>query len=289
MAGPYAFPTDPMMGPSSPIDRISAKNTVFDPKNRTVADITSPVNPAGPFDALLQNVSNLTQTVGEMPGGVRTLASRTARYAPGAVTALQQFPTDPLAGIATLGLTALGGKGIQNLSAMVPGGPLARGAVQLAGGLLAAPIAGQLGKGVSALGNQLIGGAQAATQGVVSAVAGAQRESGQAAGTGTQPGVPTDQAMARQLEILKQVGVNIPGQYLTQNYQILQKYKDADVSRQMQLNQQNAQLMGQLNQQIIAGQLASGAQAQAGATTRDILTSNPYAASVLNTGAVRGI
>jgi len=289
MAGPYAFPTDPMMGPSSPIDRISAKNTVFDPKNRTVADITSPVNPAGPFDALLQNVSNLTQTVGEMPGGVRTLASRTARYAPGAATALQQFPTDPLAGIATLGLTALGGKGIQNLSAMVPGGPLARGAVQLAGGLLAAPIAGQLGKGVSALGNQLIGGAQAATQGVVSAVAGAQRESGQAAGTGTQPGVPTDQAMARQLEILKQVGVNIPGQYLTQNYQILQKYKDADVSRQMQLNQQNAQLMGQLNQQIIAGQLASGAQAQAGATTRDILTSNPYAASVLNTGAVRGI
>jgi len=289
MAGSYPFPTDPMMGPSSPIDRISAKNTTFDPRNRTLTDIVSPVSPAGPFDGLLQNIANLTQSAEQMPGGVRTLASRTARYAPGAAAALQQFPTDPLAGAATLGLTALAGKGIQNLSAMVPGGPLARGAVQLAGGLLAAPIASQLGKGVSAFGNQLIGGAQAATNDVVNAVAGGQREAGQAAGTGVQPGVPTDQAMARQLEMLKQVGVNIPGQYLTQNYQILQKYKEADKTRQMQLNQQNAQLMGQLNQQIIAGQLASGAQQQAGATTRDILTSNPYAASVLNTGAVRGI
>ena len=104
-----------------------------------------------------------------------------------------------------------------------------------------------------------------------------------------QPGVATDQAVARQTALLRQMGVNIPNEYLTQNYQILQKYKDSDVSRQMQLNQQNAQLMGQLNQQVIAGQLASGAQQQAGATTRDILTSNPYAASVLQTGGVRGI
>ena len=85
------------------------------------------------------------------------------------------------------------------------------------------------------------------------------------------------------------MGVNLPSQYLNQNYQILQKYKDAEKTRQMQLNQQNAQLTGQLNQQIIAGQLASGAQQQAGATTRDILTSNPYQASVLQTGGIRGI
>jgi hypothetical protein len=85
------------------------------------------------------------------------------------------------------------------------------------------------------------------------------------------------------------MGVNIPSQYLNQNYQILQKYKEAEKSRLMQLNQQNAQLQGQLNQQIIAGQLASGAQSQAGATTREILSNNPYQASVLNTGAVRGI
>lgn len=225
---------------------------------------------------------------GSVPAGGRVLASRAARYAPGAAAALQQFPTDPLAGATTLGLTALAGKGIQGLTAAIPN-PLVRGAAQLAGGLLAAPIASQLGKGVSAFGGQLIGGAQAATNDVVNAVAGAQRESGQAAGTGTEPGVASDKAQAQYLQMAREMGVNIPGQYLNQNYQILQKYKEADKTRQMQLNQQNAQLMGQLNQQIIAGQLASGAQQQAGATTRDILTSNPYAASVLNTGAVRGI
>jgi hypothetical protein len=266
------------------------------------------VNPSDPFDAMLRNRMDQMQAafasaqqsaqqglgranaaVAGMPAGAKSLASRGARYAPGAMVGLQQLPTDPLAGIATLGLTALGGKGIQNLSAMVPGGPLAKGAFQIAGGLLAAPIAGQLGKGVSFLGNQLVGGAQAAVGDVANTVAGAQRESGQGAGTGSEPGVSSDKALAQQLQLAREMGVNIPSQYLNQNYQILQKYKEAEKSRLMQLNQQNAQLQGQLNQQIIAGQLASGAQSQAGATTREILTSNPYQASVLNTGAVRGI
>jgi len=264
----------------------------------------SPVNPAAPFDAYLQNALNLLQTgwdttkagaqkantaVEQMPGGAKTLASRGARYAPGAAVALQQFPTDPLAGAATLGLTALAGKGIQNLSQMVPGGPLAKGAAQLIGGLLAAPIAGQLGKGVSAMGGQLIGGAQAAVGDVVNAATGAQRESGQGAGTGSEPGVASDKALAQRQALLYQLGVNNPKQYLEQTYQIQQRYKESDKARQMQLNQQQAQLMGQLNQQVMAAQLASGAQEQAGATTRTILTSNPYAASVLNTGPVRGI
>jgi hypothetical protein len=267
----------------------------------------SPVNPSDPFDAMLrtrmdqlqagwqatqqaaqQGMGRANAAVAGLPAGAKTLASRGARYAPGAMVGLQQFPTDPLAGAATLGLTALAGKGIQNLSAAIPN-PLARGAVQLAGGLLAAPIAGQLGKGVSFLGNQLVGGAQAAVNDVTNTVAGAQRESGQGAGTGSEPGVSSDKALSQQLQLAREMGVNIPSQYLNQNYQILQKYKEAEKSRTMQLNQQNAQLQGQLNQQIIAGQLASGAQSQAGATTREILSNNPYQASVLNTGAARGI
>jgi len=267
-----------------------------------------PVKPSDPFDGLLRTMMDQLQagwqatqqtaqkgmgrantTLEGMPAGARNLASRGARYAPGAMVGLQQLPTDPMAGIATLGLTALGGKGIQNLSALIPGGPLARGAFQLAGGLLAAPIAGQLGKGVSAFGNQLIGGAQNATNDVINTVAGAQRESGQGAGTGSEPGTVSDKALAQQLQLAREMGVNLPSLYLTHNYQILQKYKDAEKTRQMQLNQQNAQLQGQLQQQIIAGQLASGAQQQAGATTRDILTSNPYQASVLNTGGLRNI
>lgn len=266
------------------------------------------VKPTDPFDAMVRNridqmqaaLASAQQRVQQgmgrantalegMPAGARNLASRSARYAPGAMVGLQQLPTDPMAGIATLGLTALGGKGIQNLSALIPGGPLAKGAFQLAGGLLAAPIAGQLGKAVSALGNQLIGGTQNAVGDVANTVAGAQRESGKGAGTGSEPGTVSDKALAQQLQLAREMGVNLPSQYLNQNYQILQKYKEAEKSRQMQLNQQNAQLQGQLQQQIIAGQLASGAQQQAGATTRDILTSNPYQASVLNTGGLRNI
>lgn len=267
----------------------------------------SPVNPADPFDGMLRTMMDQLQAgwdrtkqatqqgaqkanaaVAGMPAGARTLASRGARYAPGAIVGLQQFPTDPLAGAATLGLTALAGKGIQNLSAAIPN-PLARGAVQLAGGLLAAPIAGQLGKGVSAFGNQLIGGAQNATNDVVNAVTGAQRESGRSAGTGSEPGTVSDKALAQQLQLAREMGVNLPSQYLNQNYQILQKYKDAEKTRQMQLNQQNAQLTGQLNQQIIAGQLAAGAQQGAYDTTQGILANNPYRDSILQTGGVRGI
>jgi hypothetical protein len=48
----------------------------------------------------------------------------------------------------------------------------------------------------------------------------------------------------------------------------------------MQLNQQLGQLTGALNQQKYMAQLAGGAQSEAGATTRSILTAaNPYAQS----------
>jgi hypothetical protein len=57
--------------------------------------------------------------------------------------------------------------------------------------------------------------------------------------------------------------------------------RDADMNRQMQLNQQLSQLTGGLNQQRYMAQLAGGAQQEAGATTRTMMTApNPYAASV---------
>jgi len=237
--------------------------------------------PGGPnkFDQLLQMLGN-------MPGGSKIL-----RYAPGAYTALQQFPTDPLAGVATLGATAIAGKGLKALSNVVPGGPLAKGAVQLVGGLLAAPIAGQLGKGVSTIGNQLVGGTQTAVGSVASGLAGYQREQGQAAGSGREVGLggQSQQELDRQTALLKQLGVNIPAEALAAQYQITQKYKDADVGRQMQMNQQLGQLTGALNRQMATYQLAGQAMGETGATTRQILGSNPYAASVLQTGGIRGI
>jgi hypothetical protein len=297
MAGAYpstqsyassAYGYSPMGGPGTPIN-------------------LDPVKPSAPFDAMLrtimdqlgmgftsaqqsaqQGLDRANTAVKGMPAGAKNLVSKGARYAPGVMAGVQQFPTDPLAGAATIGLTALGGKGIQNLTAGISN-PLARGAVQLAGGLLAAPIASQLGKGVSFLGGQLVGGAQAAVGDVANTVAGAQRESGQGAGTGSEPGTVSDKALAQRLQFAREMGVNLPGEYLTNNYQILQKYKESDKTRQMQLNQQTAQLQGQLNQQIIAGQLAAGAQQGAYATTQGILANNPYRDSILQTGGTRGI
>jgi hypothetical protein len=227
---------------------------------------------------------NLMNMLGGIPGGAQAL-----RYGPGAATAVGAFGQGDIAGgIGATAATVAAGRAMQGMASVVPN-PIARGALQLGGSLLASNVGAQLGRGVAAAGNQLFGGAQAAVNDAAGAIAGAQRESGQAAGTGTQPGIASDKAVSQQMALLRQMGVNIPNEYLTQNYQILQKYKNSDVNRQMQLNQQNAQLMGQLNQQIMSGQLAAGAQQQAGATTRDILTSNPYQASVLNTGSVRGI
>jgi hypothetical protein len=61
---------------------------------------------------------------------------------------------------------------------------------------------------------------------------------------------------------------------------ISNQYRDAEMQRQMQLNQQTGQITGALNRQMYMAQLAGGAQAQAGETTRTMMTAaNPYAAS----------
>lgn len=61
---------------------------------------------------------------------------------------------------------------------------------------------------------------------------------------------------------------------------ISNQYRDAEMQRQMQLNQQTGQITGALNRQAYMAQLAGGAQGQAGETTRTMLTAaNPYASS----------
>jgi hypothetical protein len=61
---------------------------------------------------------------------------------------------------------------------------------------------------------------------------------------------------------------------------MLNQNLDQQRNRQMQLNQQTAQLTGGLNQQRYMAELAGGAQTEAGALTRQIMTTtNPYANS----------
>jgi hypothetical protein len=241
-----------------------------------------------------QGAADVNTRLQALPQAAKTGLGRTARYGPGAAVAVGQFGQgNIMEGLGAAGATALAGKLLQGVATKQP---LVGGALMIGGSLLASGAGAALGHAVSGIGGQLaggfgrlMGGTQQAVQDAAGAVAGAQREGGSAAGTGAQANITSDKALAQRVALMREMGVNIPNEYLTQNYQIMQKYKNSDVNRQMQLNQQNAILTGQLNQQIMAGQLAAGAQQEAGANTRQILASNPYQASVLNTGNVRGI
>lgn len=166
------------------------------------------------------------------------------------------------------------------VSAMGPRGkllaPLVGGAVRIAGGLLG----GGVGGGVSsAVGGGLANAAQAATGGA------AQTQMGRGESPGLIPGVggkgigysADDIAKIEQLsKITGRSQVDIAREMLP----ISNQYRDAEMQRQMQLNQQTGQLTGALNRQLYTAQLAQGAQSQAGETTRTMLTAaNPYASS----------
>jgi hypothetical protein len=148
--------------------------------------------------------------------------------------------------------------------------PIAGGAVRLAGGLLGGAVGGGL---ASRLGQT----AQAA----VGAGKEAARERGESPGLIPGTGKGIESLSMSEIEQLVQMQPELARQ-LMPTYNAM---RDADMNRQMQLNQQLGQLTGGLNQQKYMAQLAGGAQQQAGETTRSIMTApNPYAQSVFNYG-----
>jgi hypothetical protein len=186
-------------------------------------------------------------------------------------------------------------------------GDIARGAGEIGGGLLGAKLAGGIasgleagggargrlaGAGVRAIGGLIGGGigggvagraanaAGVGAQGLMDAVTGQRREQGQSGLTGG--GVGLDQLSGEQkqiAELARLMGVDIPAQQAAALMPYANQMKNADMQRQMQLNQQLGQLTGALNRQQYAFQLAGGAQSQAGENLRTMMTSNPYAAS----------
>jgi hypothetical protein len=152
-------------------------------------------------------------------------------------------------------------------------GKLLGGAVRLAGGLLGGGIGGAVAGGV---GNMLGGAAQAA-QG---ALGGAERrQMAQGESPGVLPGMGGKGIEGLTVEQLKQLAMTQP-EVMERLLPTINRERDAQMSRQMQLNQQLGQLTGALNQQKYMAELAGGAQSEAGATTRTMLTApNPYAAS----------
>jgi len=149
--------------------------------------------------------------------------------------------------------------------------PIAGGAVRLAGGLLG-----------GAVGGGLAGGVGQVAQAAVGAGKGAARERGESPGLIPGTGKGIEGLSMSEIEQLVKMQPELARQ-LMPTYNAM---RDADMNRQMQLNQQLGQLTGALNQQKYMAQLAGGAQQQAGETTRSIMTApNPYAQSVFSYGA----
>lgn len=242
--------------------------------------------PGSPDPTLFQNLVNLI-------GANRQVLGQVARYAPGAATSVGQFLQGDIAG----GLGAAGGtyaagqiakRLVGAIPATTPLGIAAKGAIYAGSSLLGGSVGAQLGKGTAALGNQLIGGTQTAVQDATTAIAGAQREAGTAAGTGKEAGLGgMSQEELNKLLAIKAMGVNAPAEAMERSFQVVNKMKDRDVGRQMQMNQQLAGLTAQLQRNLGGMQLAGQAMSVGGQLTGQMLTSNPYAASVLQTG-VRG-
>ena len=152
-------------------------------------------------------------------------------------------------------------------------GKLLGGAVRLAGGLVGGGLGGAVAGG---LGNML-GGATQAAQGALGEAERRQMAQGQS--PGVIPGTGGKGIESLSIEQLKELAMTQP-EVMERLLPTINRERDAQMSRQMQLNQQLGQLTGALNQQKYMAELAGGAQSEAGATTRTMLTApNPYAAS----------
>lgn len=235
---------------------------------------------AGLSNLLGRGLTGLVAKGGVNPGrlgGIRSVISKNSglidtvgNILPYAPSVLQGLGGDPLAGAASGGATALAGKyGI---------GGKHKAATQALTGIVAPMVMPSLLGGVGQA-------AQAVTGGVGDLITGgqqAQRERGESpTRTGLGEGKSIDQLTIDELRELAMVNPEVAERLNPMMNQNL----DRQMQRQMQLNQQLGQLTGALNQQKYMAQLAGGAQQEAGATTRQMITAqNPYAASVFQYG-----
>jgi hypothetical protein len=173
-------------------------------------------------------------------------------------------------GIAGAGLVGGIAKGLEAGGAK---GKLLGAGVRLAGGLVGGGLGGAIAGG---LGNML-GGATQAAQGALGEAERRQMAQGQS--PGVIPGTGGRGIESLSMEQLKELAMTQP-EVMERLLPTINRERDAQMSRQMQLNQQLGQLTGALNQQKYMAELAGGAQSEAGATTRTMLTApNPYASS----------
>ena len=232
----------------------------------------------GGFEALLNQLRGAGAKATGLVDANRGLLGKAARYGPGAGRTVSELGEgDYLGAAGSVGGMLAAGAGMKALAGAIPAvglpGMLAKGALYAGGSLvgsnLGAGIAGGLGKALG-MGGQAIQDTAGAAE---------RRQMAQGQSPGVIPGTGGVGIEGLSIAQLKELAMTQP-EVMERLLPTINRERDAQMSRQMQLNQQLGQLTGALNQQKYMAELAGGAQSESGATTRTMLTApNPYAAS----------
>ena len=233
----------------------------------------------GGFEALLNQLRGAGTKATGLVDANRGLLGKAARYGPGSVRTLEEFGKgNYLEALGSAGGMVAAGAGVKALAAGIPAvglpGMLAKGGLYAAGSLLGSDIGANLAGGVG----KLFGiGGQAAQDAAGAADRRTMAEGKSPTGLPGTGGKGLESLTFEQLQEL----IRMQGSGLLESASpIINRNRNAEMSRTMQLNQQVGQLTGALNQQKYMADLALGAQSEAGATTRTMLTApNPYASS----------
>ena len=235
--------------------------------------------PTSGFEALLNQLRGAGTKATELVNTNRGLLGKAARYGPGAGRTVSELGEgDYLGAAGSVGGMLAAGAGMKALAGAIPAvglpGMLAKGALYAGGSVLGSNVGASLAGG---LGKALGMGGQAIQDTASAADRRTMAEGKSPTGLPGTGGKGLESLTFEQLQEL----IRMQGSGLLESASpIINRNRNAEMSRTMQLNQQVGQLTGALNQQKYMADLALGAQSEAGATTRTMLTApNPYAAS----------
>lgn len=283
MAVNYAFPMEGMMGPSTPIDRITAKSSMFGVPGTTPGEQV--IARENLQQKATQTLGGAQSFLGDFLSGKRPGLGRTA-FIGGMIPGIMEAGSELQAGRPTGALAALGAGALTS----------AAGAALLKAPFLPAKLAG----GALLLGSSLIPGASAQ-------IAESTRQSLTGKPTkGKEEEFSTQLAMRGQIMnqnldgLERSVATNLQAtkdlttfynQAQVQQFKAmapeLEKAKMNDFARYQTAMALQGQIQGQLGTLATAGALAQGAQQGNYLLTQTALTNNPYAGATIQAPQIR--
>lgn len=283
MAVNYAFPTEGMMGPSTPIDRITARSSMFGVPGPTPGERV--IARENLQQKATQTLGGAQTFLGDFLSGKRPGLGRTA-FIGGMIPGIMAAGSELQAGRPAGALGALGASALTS----------AAGAALLKAPFLPAKLAG----GALLLGSSLIPGAAASiTESQLQSATGKPTK-------GKEDSFSTQMAMRGQIMnqnldgLERSIATNLQAtkdlttfynQAQVQQFKAmapeLEKAKMNDFARYQTAMALQGQIQGQLGTLATAGALAQGAQQGNYLLTQTALTNNPYAGATIQAPQIR--